>query len=203
MIHTSRSFTGCSTYPMPSRLFDSCDQSFFRPNIPLSATSPSLISNINTHTKYIPPHPQKGTPYHRYAVLLLPQKSHIDVPVVATDERLGFSLRTFIATYDLDPSSGGGAHMWRGEWNPAVSRMYQDLLSKPRLLTLMLWILSTLCRIGRACLWQATETRQVCGCQGKEPVFLVVEWESLHVLDSKLKSMLSRLPLWITKHIYD
>lgn len=35
-----------------------------------------------------------------------------------------------MAKYDLDPSTGGGAHMWRGEWNLAVSGIYRDLLSK-------------------------------------------------------------------------
>lgn len=128
--NTRPSFTGCSMFDLPSRLFYSYDHSLFRPNIALSATSPSLISNINSHTKYIPPHPQKGTPYHRYTVLLLPQKSHIDVPVVEMDRRLGFSVREFMATYNLDPSTGGGTHMWRGEWNPAVSRIHRDLLSK-------------------------------------------------------------------------
>lgn len=144
IIHTSRSFTGCSTYPISSYLFDSYDQSLCRPNVPLSATSPSLISNINSHTKYIPPHPQKGTPYHRYTVLLLPQKSHIDVPVVETEQRLGFSLRQFLAKYDFDPSTGGGAHMWRGEWNSTVSGIYRDLLSKSRLLTLKFWMFNTI-----------------------------------------------------------
>jgi len=101
---------------------------WLQPNIPLSATSPSLIADVNSHTKYIPPHPQKGTPYHRYTILLLPQKTHIEVPVVEMDQRLGFSLRAFMDQYDLDPSTGGGIHMWRGEWNPAVSRIYRDLL---------------------------------------------------------------------------
>lgn len=133
--HTSHSFTGCSAYLIILRVSHSCDH-LFRPNIPLSATSPSLVSNTNSHTKYLPPHPQKGTPYHRYTILLLPQKSPIDVPVVETDRRLGFSVREFMAKYDLDPSAGGGAHMWRGEWNPAVSNIYRDILSKSRCLTL-------------------------------------------------------------------
>ncbi|KAI9567039.1 phosphatidylethanolamine-binding protein [Boletus coccyginus] len=101
---------------------------WLQPNIPMSATSPSLISNINSHTKYIPPHPQKGTLYHRYTVLLLPQTSLINVPILEMDERFGFSVRGFMTKYGLDPSTGGGAHMWRGEWNPTVSRIYQDLL---------------------------------------------------------------------------
>jgi len=101
----------------------------------MSAASPSLISNINSHTKYIPPHPQKGTLYHRYTILLLPQTSPINVPIFETDERFGFSVRGFMVKYGLDSSAGGGAHMWRGEWNPTVSRIYQDLLSKDLLFT--------------------------------------------------------------------
>ncbi|KAF8837939.1 PEBP-like protein [Paxillus ammoniavirescens] len=101
---------------------------WLQPNIPLSATSPALISNINSHSQYIPPHPQQGTGYHRYTVLLLPQKSHIDVPVIEMDQRLGFSLREFMAKYDLNSTIGGGAHMWRQVWNPVVSGIYRDVL---------------------------------------------------------------------------
>ncbi|KAJ6569513.1 phosphatidylethanolamine-binding protein [Mycena capillaripes] len=46
---------------------------WLKPNIPLSATHTGRIPLLNTHTRYIPPHPQRGTPYHRYALLLLPQ----------------------------------------------------------------------------------------------------------------------------------
>ncbi|KIJ60093.1 hypothetical protein HYDPIDRAFT_139582 [Hydnomerulius pinastri MD-312] len=101
---------------------------WLQPNITLSAISPSMISNTNTHTQYIAPHPQKGTPYHRYTIMLLPQKSHIDVPVVEMDQRLGFSVREFMAKYDIDPSTGGGAHMWREVWNETVSGIYRDVL---------------------------------------------------------------------------
>lgn len=41
---------------------------WMQPNIPLSALSPTELPNLNEHTKYIPPHPQRGTPYHRYTV---------------------------------------------------------------------------------------------------------------------------------------
>ncbi|KAF9242381.1 phosphatidylethanolamine-binding protein [Melanogaster broomeanus] len=101
---------------------------WLQPNISLSATSPALISNLNSHTQYIPPHPQKGTEYHRYTILLLPQTSHIDVPTIEMDQRLGFSVREFAAKYDLNPAIGGGAHMWREVWNPAVSGIYRDVL---------------------------------------------------------------------------
>ncbi|CAK5279833.1 unnamed protein product [Mycena citricolor] len=45
---------------------------WMKPNIPLSATHAGRIPFLNTHTQYVPPHPQKGTPYHRYVTLLLP-----------------------------------------------------------------------------------------------------------------------------------
>ncbi|KAJ7321538.1 phosphatidylethanolamine-binding protein, partial [Mycena albidolilacea] len=43
-----------------------------KPNIPLTTTHMGRIPLLNTHMRYVPPHPQRGTPYHRYA-LLLPQ----------------------------------------------------------------------------------------------------------------------------------
>ncbi|KAJ7226138.1 phosphatidylethanolamine-binding protein, partial [Mycena pura] len=46
---------------------------WLKPNIPLSATHTGRIPLLNTHTRYVPPHPQRGTPYHRYVTLLLPQ----------------------------------------------------------------------------------------------------------------------------------
>ncbi|KAJ7151686.1 phosphatidylethanolamine-binding protein [Mycena filopes] len=46
---------------------------WLKPNIPLSATHVGRIPLLNTHTRYIPPHPQRGTPYHRYTTLLLLQ----------------------------------------------------------------------------------------------------------------------------------
>ncbi|KAG6841548.1 hypothetical protein C0991_009913 [Blastosporella zonata] len=45
---------------------------WLKPNVPLSATTRAYL-NLDDHTPYIPPHPQQGTPYHRYVLLLLPQ----------------------------------------------------------------------------------------------------------------------------------
>lgn len=100
-----------------------------RPNVPLSATSPCPIPDLNTHTEYIAPHPQKGTAYHRYTTLLLQQRSHISVPVFDRNERLGFSVREFIEKYQLDLSAGG-AFMWREIWDDDVSRIYRDIIGR-------------------------------------------------------------------------
>lgn len=118
-----------------------------RPNIPLSATS-SDLTNLNSHTTYIPPHPQRGTPYHRYVTLLLPQppiskyslstaarvtgptSRHLDIPVVPDEERHGFNVREFVGKWELNAASGGGAHMWREIWDKDVSEIYKNILSE-------------------------------------------------------------------------
>ena len=130
---------------------------------------------MNAHTEYIPPHPQKGTHYHRYTILLLPQKSPISVPVFARDQRLGFSVRDFIETYDLDLPAGGGAFMWREVWDNAVSTVHKEVLGNSHLATLDGTSAYTLrSRDGGAEVWKATEARQVCGDKGKEQVLQVV-----------------------------
>ena len=121
----------------------------FRPNIPLSCKSLTRLKELDDHTAYIPPHPQNGSPYHRYALFLLPQppltsyslntiakaaidvptSKHLDIPVVTDEERLGFSMREFIRKWDIDPANGGGAHMWRQVWDSGVTGIYKNVLS--------------------------------------------------------------------------
>ena len=105
-----------------------------RPNVSLSAMLPSKgpIPDLNMHTQYVPPHPQKGTKYHRYVILLLPQLSPVEeivVPRFADGERFGFDVRKFMSTYGLG-WSGGGMYIWREVWDEEVSTIYRDILSK-------------------------------------------------------------------------
>lgn len=82
---------------------------------------------------WVPPHPQRGTPYHRYVVLLLPQAhptERISVPQLTDAGRLGFDVRAFCARHGLNGSKGGGAHMWREVWDETVSKIYRDVLSE-------------------------------------------------------------------------
>lgn len=109
----------------------------FRPNISLSAFSESPIPITTSHTKYVPPHPQKGTSYHRYALLLVPQShptERVTISVPTEEERLGFNYRAFSEFYGLDAGKGGGAFMWREVWDETVSQIYRDTLSKWSLL---------------------------------------------------------------------
>jgi large subunit ribosomal protein L35 len=123
---------------------------FRRPNIPLSCTQTTRLAKLQDHTPYIPPHPQKGTPYHRYVLLLLPQppitsysrnavakadpgvptSRHLEIPKVPDDQRLGFDLRSFVKEWNLHPAKGGGANMWREVWDDTVSKIYRLTLSK-------------------------------------------------------------------------
>ncbi|KAL1744265.1 phosphatidylethanolamine-binding protein [Schizophyllum fasciatum] len=129
------------------------------PNIPLSATHRGPIhvrELVPNHTRYIPPHPQRGTPYHRYTLLLLPQPSArsgfytlnqaaatpagvptsqaLDIPAVKDEERLGFDVRGFVRHWGLGlgrgvgEKEGGGAFMWREVWDDAVGGIYRRFL---------------------------------------------------------------------------
>lgn len=100
---------------------------WLQPNIPLSSVSPSPLPNLNTHTAYIPPHPQRGTTYHRYTILLLPQHSRLPIHMVAKDKRAGFDVRAFMEKHGLDKNTGG-VHMWREVWSEGVPVIYRDIL---------------------------------------------------------------------------
>ncbi|KAH9939000.1 PEBP-like protein [Epithele typhae] len=106
---------------------------WFQPNIPLSLATKTPPVPLNAHTPYVPPHPQKGTPYHRYVVLMLPQRSAtapLDIPVFTEEQRQGFDYRAFAEEHGFDGALGGGAHMWRAEWNETVSDIYANVLKK-------------------------------------------------------------------------
>ena len=103
-----------------------------RPNISLSATSKYPL-DFQSHTEYVPPHPQNGSPYHRYSLFFLPHPNpseEIDIPVVPNAERVGFDLRAFCSQYGFDASTGGAAHMWREVWDQSVSEIYNETLGE-------------------------------------------------------------------------
>ncbi|KAF9261856.1 PEBP-like protein [Marasmius fiardii PR-910] len=124
---------------------------WLKPNIPLSATRRGPIPDLNTHTTYIPPHPQRGTPYHRYTILLLPNppkssyslnvqaraergvptSEYLDIPIVPDSERLGFNVREFAKKWGLNAALGGGYHMFRQVWDDTVTGIYAAVLGKP------------------------------------------------------------------------
>ncbi|KAI8990113.1 phosphatidylethanolamine-binding protein [Pilobolus umbonatus] len=96
-------------------------------NIPLSTTSPT-IQGGNSVLDYVPPHPQKGTPYHRYTIVVMEQpndgQEKIDVQVESRDK---FDLKDFIQSHNLKPL---GATFFREKWDENVSKIYSDILKQ-------------------------------------------------------------------------
>ncbi|SDA03049.1 BZ3500_MvSof-1268-A1-R1_Chr11-1g03277 [Microbotryum saponariae] len=79
--------------------------------------SPALIP-------YLPPHPQQGTPYHRYTLVLLEQKQALGLAPEAV-ERTDFSVREFMRQNDLTAS---GMSFFRQKWGEDVSAIYREIL---------------------------------------------------------------------------
>ncbi|KAI0044081.1 PEBP-like protein [Auriscalpium vulgare] len=109
---------------------------WLHPNITLSANTPFPLPAPNTYTPYIPPHPARGTPYHRYVLLLLPHASPNAVISPGPIERQGFDVRKFVEEHNLQlgtfkEGGGGGAHMWRAVWDEESSRIWRDVLKQP------------------------------------------------------------------------
>ncbi|CCO27910.1 60S ribosomal protein L35, mitochondrial [Rhizoctonia solani AG-1 IB] len=105
----------------------------FQPNIPLSATKTQIsltaapVTSEVSHP-YIPPHPQHGTPYHRYTTLLLPQNSELSINISQLP-RENFSVREAYKQYDF--GIGGGIHMFRENWDETVGSVYKKFFGQP------------------------------------------------------------------------
>jgi large subunit ribosomal protein L35 len=100
------------------------------PNITLSSTKAGLLPPAS-HTPYLPPHPARGTPYHRYVLLLLPHEdpnAKVSLPSGPL-ERNDFDLRGFVREHALR-TDGGGAFMWRAVWDEECSRIWREVISE-------------------------------------------------------------------------
>lgn len=144
-----------------------------RPNIPLSCATRS-IEVTQGHTPYIPPHPQRGTPYHRYVLLLLPQPSPAEpISVPALSDRLHFNVREFAAQHGLDGSAGGGAHMWRQVWDEGVSQIYATVLGIFSPLIVNPPISHPVCRKRGTQIHITTQTRPICRSPWHQAIYQV------------------------------
>jgi large subunit ribosomal protein L35 len=94
-------------------------------NVPLSTTQP-VVNGGDSILPYVPPHPQKGTKYHRYTIIILEQPNgKIEVP--SSLESKQFDTRSFIQQHQLSPR---GISFFREVWNEDVSRIYADILKE-------------------------------------------------------------------------
>jgi large subunit ribosomal protein L35 len=75
---------------------------------------------------FIPPHPQNGTPYHRYTVLLFAQSENAKLSLNEHEiERLDFDVRDFVAEHQLEAK---GVSFFRQKWDKSVSKIYEEVL---------------------------------------------------------------------------
>lgn len=95
-------------------------------NIAVSPTQTSLpLSVMSGDTQlvlpWLPPHAQKGSPYHRLSVWVMEQQSGQTLNVDDLKERVSrdnFSLRSFADKYDLHPI---GIHIFRSIWDEGTA----------------------------------------------------------------------------------
>ncbi|KAI5790136.1 phosphatidylethanolamine-binding protein [Geopyxis carbonaria] len=96
-------------------------------NIPISPTQTQAIGTqakpSDTLVEWLPPHVQKGSPYHRYAMLVFRQPGKIDSTTLGGEiKRDGFNLRSFQAKQNLENI---GAFMWRAQWDDNMKDVMQ------------------------------------------------------------------------------
>ena len=94
-------------------------------NIPLSVTK-SNISGGKVILPYIPPHPPKGTKYHRYTLAILEQLNNQKISIPKNMSRVK-DVREFMNEYNLTLC---GASFFREVWDKYVSEIYTDILGK-------------------------------------------------------------------------
>ncbi|KAI8367400.1 phosphatidylethanolamine-binding protein [Choanephora cucurbitarum] len=96
-------------------------------NVPLSATSP-IVKEGDSVLDYIPPHPQKGTKYHRYTLIAYEQPNEGQTKVdIKVDSRDQFDVKGLAETHGLQVS---GATFFRQVWNESVSKIYNEILKE-------------------------------------------------------------------------
>lgn len=98
-------------------------------DIPLSATTSTIDeSSGRTLLSYVPPHPEKGTPYHRYTYVLFEQRRALPETTSLTEEqRAEFSVRSFEKEHALKPR---GITFFRQIWDQSVSDIFSHTLSE-------------------------------------------------------------------------
>lgn len=94
------------------------------PNISLSSTKSTI--SAEALLPYVPPHPQNGTPYHRYTFLLLAQPSELTLAAEAV-EREGLDVRQFVKEHNLEAA---GISFFRQKWDKDVSAIYEQVLGQ-------------------------------------------------------------------------
>lgn len=107
---------------------------FASSDIPLSSTSSRItLQSGTTLLPWAPPHPERGTPYHRYTFVLYEQSQSStaagpstlrDLPAAHSDV---FDIRSFARENGLIPRA---ASFFRGIWDEDVTTIFKDQLNR-------------------------------------------------------------------------
>ncbi|KAI8992001.1 phosphatidylethanolamine-binding protein [Mycotypha africana] len=96
-------------------------------NVSLSATSP-IVKEGDIVLDYIPPHPEKGTKYHRYTVIAYEQpnegKDRVELKV---ESRNRMNVKNIADQHGLKPT---GVSFFREVWDEHVPTIYKDILKE-------------------------------------------------------------------------
>lgn len=103
---------------------------FLASNIPISHIDTSInLATLMTESQvllpYLAPYAQKGSPYHRLAIVILQQKDNtpIDLQMAMSKANFGrenFSLRAFVSHHLLTPI---GATLFRTKWDEGTAEV--------------------------------------------------------------------------------
>lgn len=96
--------------------------------MPLSTTE-SVVKGGDVVLDYCPPHPEKGTKYHRYTMIAYEQpengQAKVDIKVQGRD---AFDVKALAEQHGLKVT---GASFFRQVWDETVSSIYDDILKIP------------------------------------------------------------------------
>jgi large subunit ribosomal protein L35 len=104
---------------------------FLAVNVPLSPTSirvalGELSADSQVILPWLPPHAQKGSPYHRLAIFVMEQKDQKPLDygkVAAKAQREDFRLRALETRHQLKPI---GVHLFRTKWDEHMAEVMQE-----------------------------------------------------------------------------
>ena len=123
-------FVWCDTVdsPLPAEETMLAEPLWLVSNVPVTKEGCAMDQGDSV-LSYTPPHPQKGTGFHRYAWLALEQSEKVDKQVIASglaEQR--WDARGWLKA-TLDEQTGWklcGLTFHRAAWTEGVSRLYQD-----------------------------------------------------------------------------
>ncbi|EXJ84278.1 hypothetical protein A1O3_04945 [Capronia epimyces CBS 606.96] len=99
-------------------------------NITISPTKPLVdLTRLSPDSQvllpWLPPHAQKGSPYHRLSIVILQQKDNIPIDVEVARQKAqrdGFTVRSFMSRHLLTPIS---ASLFRTKWDDSTAAVME------------------------------------------------------------------------------